>query len=83
MRKMAIAGIVTIVLVTAAIGITSLADQPDLPSYEFTVTITADGTMELSCKDGCAWQELTFSCGGDLPCTALVDEFGVSGPVAD
>jgi len=79
MKKLSIAIIVAAVVLSVAIGFTSLADQPDLPSYELTVTITDEGKIELSCKEGCAWEELSFSCGGKLPCTAVVDEHGVSG----
>jgi hypothetical protein len=82
MKNSVVAVVIIVALAAGVVGLASFAHEPELPSYKFVVTITDEG-LHLQCKEGCAWKELTFSCGGTRPCSAVVDQFGVRGPDAD
>jgi len=50
----------------------------------FSIVVTqTDKGLEMKCQKGCAWNTLTYSCGGKLPCSAIVNEHGVRGPVSN
>lgn len=57
----------------------SARSQDRLPHFSIHVTQTAQ-RIEMKCQGGCAWQNLMFSCDGQVPCSAVVDERGVGGP---
>ena len=47
----------------------------------FVVVVEFSNTgLEARCEKGCAWRELTYSCGsGGAPCQVRIDERGVAG----
>lgn len=67
---------------------TTLTDPPDsLFSFLITVETTSKG-VQLTCKEGCDWKELSFASyeelnGERVYGTAIVDQKGVSVPVQD
>lgn len=69
-------------------GATTLTDPPD-SLFSFLITVeTTDTGVHLTCKEGCAWIELSFSFYERMDeeikyGAAIVDQRGVSGPVKD
>lgn len=59
----------------------SAGAQDSPPHFSISVTETAQ-EIEMKCQAGCAWQKLSYSCDGEVPCSAVVDERGVRGAPA-
>jgi len=73
---------VLITLATTLIAWQARARSESKP-VPFSIVVTqTDKGLEMKCQNGCAWKELTYSCGGKIPCSAVVDERGVQGPVS-
>jgi hypothetical protein len=53
-------------------------NEKELPPFSFIVTQTAQG-FEIRCDVGCDWKQVTYSCGGRVPCSAIVDQEGIRG----
>jgi hypothetical protein len=34
---------------------------------EFQISVTAKGKIEMECSDGCAWEQLSWTCSEDDP----------------
>jgi hypothetical protein len=71
-----------VVFVLIALATTIIAWQAKSRSeakpVSFSIVVTqTDKGLEMKCQNGCAWKELTYSCGGKLPCSSVVDESGV------
>lgn len=62
-------------LLFVLLGAVLSAREPS-PRYEMEIRRTANG-IELKCKSGCDWQQLTGDCGVHLPCFFLVDQRGI------
>ncbi|HEX5719681.1 MAG TPA: hypothetical protein VF179_26225 [Thermoanaerobaculia bacterium] len=63
------------VLLFVLLGAVLSAREPS-PRYEMEIRRTATG-IELKCKSGCDWKELTGDCGEDKPCFFLLDQSGI------
>jgi hypothetical protein len=37
---------------------------------EFQISVTAKGKIEMECSDGCAWEQLSWTCSEDDPSQA-------------
>lgn len=55
-------------------------EGPTAPEYaDFLIIVEATGSgVNLVCERGCAWKELSFECGEQLPCKSPIDAFGMT-----
>ena len=74
-------GVALLVLVAFAVaGHALLASEPAAAEpAEFLIEVepTASG-VNLVCRKGCAWKQLSFDCGDRLPCRSGVDGWGMT-----
>jgi len=71
--RLAFISLFTVVLTWGALA----ASEDKIPHFAFIMQQTA--TVKMKCEAGCAWKELSYSCGDKVPCCARVDERGVRG----
>lgn len=48
---------------------------------EFQIGLTAKGKIEMDCSDGCAWEELSWTCNEDdltRECTVAFNQYGMA-----
>lgn len=71
----------TLIAILAAVVVLETLSSPtsakDPASFKIRVAASADG-VEMSCSAGCAWKTLAFSCDRDGPCSADIDENGMT-----
>jgi len=65
-------------LVTVLLTWGTLAASEDKVSH-FAFVMQQTGTVKMKCEAGCVWKQISYSCGGTVPCCARVDELGVRG----
>ena len=73
--RLAFISLFTVVLTWGALAASE--DEDKIPHFAFIMQQTA--TVKMKCEAGCAWKELSYSCGDKVPCCARVDERGVRG----
>ena len=75
MRRSAwtIAGIGTVV---GVVVVTTAAQEP-VPEWSFVAEASDTGWV-MTCSQGCAWEQLKFSCREAARCRVRIDEHGVS-----
>src|SRR5262245_50865851 len=54
-----------------------VADNREPTDFLIIVEATTSG-VNLVCQRGCAWKELSFGCGEQLPCKSPIDAFGMA-----
>ena len=56
------------------------SEEPTGPEpADFLILVEATGSgVNLVCQRGCAWKELSFECGDELPCKSPIDAFGMT-----
>jgi hypothetical protein len=79
MKKVTLLTLAVVALVAVAFKVGNA--QSKIASFRIVVEPSANGARA-TCIEGCAWQELTFSCdpSAQRPCKQQIDQFGV-GPV--
>jgi len=55
--------------------VTTPAQEP-VPEWSFVAEVTDTG-WAMTCSQGCAWTELTFSCGEATRCRVRINQSGV------
>lgn len=64
---------------TSNVPATEATEHQASSTFAFVVEFSNTG-LEARCEKGCAWRELTYSCGsGETPCRVRIDEHGVIG----
>jgi hypothetical protein len=74
MSRKLIIGVGLVVVVGFACFTVSYA-QPEQKDFYISITLSGNGA-ELRCSRGCAWEEFTYACPGELPCSFQIDEMG-------
>ena len=71
--------LLAVAFVGAVAGLALASSEEPAPPAEFLITISVSGNgAALTCARGCAWKELTLSCGERTPCVTGLDGLGMT-----